>query len=91
MSLQAHRLHSRPIARPDSRGRLSVHFSCASLPLCAAYNIFVGIAKQRNDSTEKHPRHAIYATEAGGLLFIALLLLIVIVIRYWHAIHWSLR
>jgi hypothetical protein len=60
-------------------------------PALAAYNIFVGMAQRRNDSTEKHPRHAIYATEAGGLLFIALLLLTVIIIRYWHSIHWSLR
>jgi hypothetical protein len=53
--------------------------------------VFVVLTKQRNDSLRKHPRHAIYATEAGGLLFIAILLLIVIIIRYWHAIHWSLR
>lgn len=40
-----------------------------------------------------HPprRHAIYATETSGLLLIALLLLVLTVIRYWHAIHWSLR
>jgi F0F1-type ATP synthase assembly protein I len=60
-------------------------------PLWAAYNIFVAVTKEHNDSTQKHQRHSVYATEAGGLLFIALLLLIVILIRYWHAFHWSLR
>lgn len=38
----------------------------------------------------KH-RHAIYATETSGLLFVALLLLVLILVRYWHAIHWSVR
>jgi hypothetical protein len=51
----------------------------------------VAVTKQQKDSSEKHPRQAIYATEAGGLLFIALLLLILIVTRYWHAFHWSMR
>ncbi|MFY9910627.1 MAG: hypothetical protein WCF22_18375 [Candidatus Sulfotelmatobacter sp.] len=87
----ARKLESLPDALMEAAGVCPSIISCASLPLYAAYNIFVAIAKQRNDSTEKHPRHAIYATEAGGLLFIALLLLILIVIRYWHAIHWSLR
>jgi hypothetical protein len=44
-----------------------------------------------NDSHHKHRRHAIYATETSGLVVIAFLLLVLIVIRYWHAIHWSLR
>jgi hypothetical protein len=39
----------------------------------------------------KRRGHAIYATEASGLLLIALLLLVLTVIRYWHVIHWSLR
>jgi hypothetical protein len=38
----------------------------------------------------KH-RHAIYATETSGLLFVAFLLLVLILVRYWHAIHWSVR
>jgi hypothetical protein len=44
--------------------------------------------------TERNPKqrpHAIHATEASGLLLIAALLLVLTVIRYWHAIHWSLR
>ena len=45
----------------------------------------------QNDSASKHRRHAAYATETCGLLLIALLLLALTLIRYWHAIHWSLR
>jgi len=57
----------------------------------AAYNTRVVNAKRQNGRTGKHPRHAIYATEASGLLLIAFLLLVLTLIRYWHAIHWSLR
>jgi hypothetical protein len=48
-------------------------------------------AQSSNHSTDKHQRHAAYAAETSGLLLIALLLLALTVIRYWHAIHWSLR
>jgi hypothetical protein len=48
-------------------------------------------AKRQRDSAPRHHRHAIYATETSGLLLIALLLLALTVVRYWHAIHWSLR
>jgi F0F1-type ATP synthase assembly protein I len=61
------------------------------LPFSAAYNISVAIAKPRDDFSRKRVRHALYSTEAGGLLFIAVLLLIIILIRYWKAIHWSLH
>jgi hypothetical protein len=46
---------------------------------------------RRHNSPPKRPRLAIYTTETSGLLLIAFLLLVFIVIRYWHAIHWSLR
>jgi hypothetical protein len=48
---------------------------------------------RQNDSSRQgaHKRHAIYATETSGLLFVALLLLVLILVRYWHAIHWSVR
>jgi hypothetical protein len=36
-------------------------------------------------------RHAVYASEATGLLLVAALLLALTLIRYWHEIHWSLR
>jgi hypothetical protein len=48
-------------------------------------------AHRQNVPPAKHSRHAAYAAETSGLLLIALLLLVLTVIRYWHAIHWSLR
>lgn len=44
-----------------------------------------------NRSGRGHRRRAIYATETSGLLLIAFLLLVLTLIRYWHAIHWSMR
>ncbi|HVI07929.1 MAG TPA: hypothetical protein VND65_06505 [Candidatus Binatia bacterium] len=40
-------------------------------------------------SGSKRQRHPIYAAEATGLILIAFVLLLLIVIRYWRAIHWS--
>jgi hypothetical protein len=51
----------------------------------------MGGVQQNNDSAHKGRRHAAYATETFGLLFVAVLLLILVLIRYWHSIHWSLR
>jgi hypothetical protein len=48
-------------------------------------------AQRKNDSARRHQRHAVYATETSGLLLVALLLLVLIIVRYWHAIHWSVR
>jgi hypothetical protein len=42
-------------------------------------------------ASRKHQRHAVYASEATGLLLIALMLLVLTLVRYWHNIHWSLR
>jgi hypothetical protein len=42
------------------------------------------------DSSKSH-RRAVYASEAMGLLLIALVLLVLTVIRYWGVIHWSWR
>ena len=47
--------------------------------------------QHQNDSAHKHQRHAAYATETSGLLLIAFLLFVLTLMRYWHAIHWSLR
>lgn len=44
-----------------------------------------------NESPHRKHRHAVYASETTGLLLIAILLLVLTVIRYWHDIHWSLR
>jgi hypothetical protein len=48
-------------------------------------------AQRQNDSNRKHRRHSIYATETSGLLLIAFLLLVLTLVRYWHAIQWSMR
>ena len=47
--------------------------------------------RRQNDSAHKHQRHAIYGTETSGLLLIAFLLLVLTLVRYWHAIRWSVR
>lgn len=46
---------------------------------------------RQDDHSQKHDRHAIYATETTGLLLIAFVLLALTLARYWHTIHWSLR
>jgi hypothetical protein len=51
----------------------------------------VSSSSPQDDSAHKAHRHAVYASETTGLLLIALLLLVVTLIRYWHNIHWSLR
>lgn len=60
-----------------------------------AYNDGVANIQRQKGSThggdQKHRRHPIYATETSGLLLVAFLLLLLILIRYWHAIHWSVR
>jgi hypothetical protein len=44
------------------------------------------------DEHNKHQyRHSVYAAEATGLLVIALLLLVLVVIRYWQYIPWKAR
>lgn len=45
----------------------------------------------KEDTGRQQHRHAIYASEAMGLLVIALVLLALTILRYWHDIHWSLR
>jgi hypothetical protein len=44
----------------------------------------------RPESRKRH-RRAVYASEAMGLLLIALVLLVLTLIRYWRVIHWSWR
>jgi len=49
-------------------------------------------APQKPAADDKHRhRHPIYAAEATGLLLMAVLLLILIIIRYWSYIPWSAR
>jgi hypothetical protein len=40
---------------------------------------------------EKRQYRAAYAAEASGLIIIAVLLLILVLIRYWHYIPWGAR
>jgi hypothetical protein len=63
----------------------------ARLVFCSAYNIFVSRVQRQNDRAPEHRRHAAYATETSGLLLVAFLLLVLIVVRYWHVLHWSVR
>jgi hypothetical protein len=44
----------------------------------------------QRDSHKQH-RSAVYTSETTGLVLIALVLLVLTLIRYWHHIHWSLR
>jgi len=53
------------------------------------YNIRVPSDPQ-SDAPKPH-RRAVYASEAMGLLVIALVLLVLTLIRYWRVIHWSWR
>jgi hypothetical protein len=46
---------------------------------------------KRSDDARKRRRHAIYASETTGLLLIALVLLVLTLVRYWHQMQWSLR
>ena len=48
-------------------------------------------SKSEHETTPKHQRHAVYASETSGLLMIALVLLVLTLVRYWHEIHRSLR
>jgi hypothetical protein len=51
----------------------------------------VAAPNAQDQSDHRQQRHAVYASETTGLLLIAVMLLILTLIRYWHNIHWSLR
>ena len=55
------------------------------------YNRRVNAPDLQNQPDHKSHRHNVYASETMGLLMIAVMLLILTLIRYWHNIHWSLR
>ena len=55
------------------------------------YNIAVLSSKSEPEATPKHHHPQVYASETSGLLLIALVLLVLTLVRYWHEIHWSLR
>lgn len=43
------------------------------------------------EAAHRHHRQAVYASETTGLLLIALVLLVLTLVRYWHEIQWSWR
>jgi hypothetical protein len=47
-------------------------------------------APQKVDDHHRH-RHPIYAAEATGLVVMAIMLLVLILIRYWPDSHWTVR
>lgn len=59
------------------------------------YNVVVPAAgPERQPSpkpSERHPVPEVYTLETTGLLIIAVLILILTLIRYWHYIPWSAR
>jgi hypothetical protein len=56
------------------------------------YNNHVNAPVPSKPADDKHHhRHAAYAAEATGLLFMAVLLLALIIIRYWRYIPWNAR
>ena len=57
------------------------------------YNIRVPDTTPQHEHEDDHKprRREVYASETTGLLVIAVLLLVLTLIRYWHHIHWSLR
>jgi hypothetical protein len=81
----------------DSRARLPPHKSSdglteqLTLTSPSVYNISVSAPHPQDEAEHRHHRHAVYASETTGLLLIALVLLVLTLIRYWHEIHWSLR
>lgn len=42
-------------------------------------------------SAQRHHKPHIYSVETAGLLIIALMILVLTLIRYWHYINWSAR
>ena len=88
-------MHRKPADCARRTGKSARPHTSTTLPHEQRYNVGVSAephdSEQQNDSDHRHQRHAIYATETAGLLLIAFLLLVLTVIRYWHAIHWSWR
>jgi hypothetical protein len=88
-------LQSAPSSRAFTFARspfdlVHITFLLSGVPSPRRYNVLVGVPQRQNDSSGKH-RRSIYATETAGLLLIALLLLVLTLVRYWHDFHWSWR
>ncbi len=46
---------------------------------------------QKTSSSLDHAKHRAYALETTGLLIIAVVILLLTLLRYWHNFHWSIR
>ena len=58
------------------------------------YNVAVvdtGPGARRDPHSADHPKPHIYDLEATGLIVIAVLILILTLVRYWHNIPWGAR
>src|SRR5271166_2661689 len=62
---------------------------------CRDYNIAMPAAGSKRQpektSSEHHRTPQVYTLEATGLIVIAVLILILTLVRYWHNISWSAR
>jgi len=47
--------------------------------------------KPERTPPERHPIPEVYTMETTGLLVIAVIILILVLVRYWHYIPWSAR
>jgi hypothetical protein len=60
-----------------------------------SYNVVVPSAGPKEQPErkppERHPVPEVYTLETTGLLVIAVLILILTLLRYWHNISWSVR
>ena len=73
---------------------LNMDCSCVArrlLSIASTQRYNIRVAHPTPEDDRKHRRRAVYASETTGLLVIAVLLLILTLMRYWHRIHWSLR
>ena len=86
-SFQAHTPDLRP-QTSDPRPKANTQYLIPNIAF-RRYNIRVPDSTSQDD--HKHHRHAVYASETTGLLLIALVLLVLTLVRYWHEIHWSVR
>jgi len=59
-----------------------------------SYNILmpaVGPKREPERMPSRHPIPEVYTLETTGLLVIAILILVLTLVRYWHYIPWSAR
>ncbi|HEY7098756.1 MAG TPA: hypothetical protein VH437_18660 [Terriglobales bacterium] len=62
--------------------------------MCLYYNVSVSALQSRNKrehGLSSHPKRHIYDVEATGLIVVAILIMILILVRFWHNIPWGVR